>query len=170
MAAVELMSELADVLELQFELPGRVYLYNQPWTIPPDEGLFLVLGILASRPFGSSIHYETADDGSLEEVQGQQTQETYTVTLFSRDASARQRRQEVVFAFNSTAAQQLAEKLSFKFGILPTAFVDVSTTEGSAMLNRYVYTFNVLRAYERRRRCEYFTQFQIPPKTLIVNP
>ena len=76
-------------------------------------------------------------------------------------------------ALQSTEAQQLAEKYSFRFGFLPTSFVDASETEGSARLNKYAYSFNVLRAHIRRRIVQYFDKFTFPPsgtKTLIVNP
>ncbi|MGB8295726.1 MAG: hypothetical protein WCG85_09900 [Polyangia bacterium] len=173
----ETMKVLVGLIEEQLDLKGRVVIYNQQWEIPADDGLLVEISFLGEKPFGQGTHYETTqdDDGADQfwEINEQITQESLGITLYSKGPAARTRRQEIVFALQSTAAQQLAEKYGFRFGFLPTSFVDASETEGSGRLNKYAYSFNVLRAHIRRRIVQYFDKFTFPPsgtKTLIVNP
>lgn len=155
--------------ELALEEP-RVVIYNQRWTLPPDEGLYVTVAFLAERNFGVSKKYVDNGDGQLLEVQTRNTQEHFTINLMSRNDDAFFRKGDVIFAFNSDTAQQACEKYALRFGAIPSAFVDVSRNEGAARVNRYALTFNLLRAYDRTRLVESFNQFQIPPRELIVNP
>ena len=168
----ELITILAGIIERELDLQekGRVFIYNQKYTIPSDPGLFIDIAFDRSRPFGSSLRYRNDDQGRLVEEQYQCAQETYTVNLFSKNEEALRRSHEVIFALHGTYAQQQAEKYSFKFGFIPTNFVDVSAAEAAARLNRYSLTFNVLRSYSRNRVVEYFDKIQNPPQTLLTNP
>ena len=177
----ELIKVLADLFtsELCLEpiiVPGsqpqpRVFIYNQKWKIPPVDGMFICVGFLYAKPFGATLSYQTDPaTGGLIEVQGSNTQETYTVEAFSRNGEARERMHEIPMALRSTACQQLAERHSFKVGFIPSSFVDASETEESAILNKYVATFSVLRAHTKSKPVDYFDKFENPPKFLITNP
>jgi hypothetical protein len=169
--APETIVVLADLFQQQLDLPAdRVFIYNQKWKIPPDDDIFIVVSLLTMKPYGS--YRRQADDPlfGLIEVIGTNLQETYTVDIFSRNGMARVRRLELLFALQSTQAQQLSEDNSFRLATVPPVFVDLSGLEGSAILNRYQLTFSLLRAEERKRAIEYFDTFENPPKTLITNP
>lgn len=148
----------------------RVFLYNQKWNIPPDDGVFVNVGIIGDRPFGVSQHFEDDEaTGGLTEVQGTNIQEIYSVLIYSQNSEARRRRHEILFALNGVPAQQAQEKYSFKISNLPTDLLDVSQGEGSSRLNRYNLTFRVLVSYSRRRSVEFFDNFAGSP-AVIVNP
>lgn len=167
----ELITVLCDIIQRELDLPpGRVYAYDEKYTLPTDSDLFIDVAFLSGRPFGSSMRYENDSQNRLVEVQYSCIQESYTVNLFSKNEQAMRRRHEVIFALHSTYAQQQAEKYSFKFGFIPSSFVDVSKAESAAMLKRYSLTFSILRSYSRNRVVEYFDHFQNPPQTLITNP
>ena len=168
----EIIKVVADILQAELSLKNdRVFLYNQKWNIPPDQDLFVVVGFQSAKPFGVKSQYENDPvSGDLVEVQSVNQQETYTIDLISRDHSARMRKQEVILALNSTAAQQAQEQYSFKIANLPTTFVDVSDLEASALLNRYRLAFNVLVVYRKVKSVDYFDQFQIPPQKILTNP
>jgi len=177
MAEWETMKVLVGLLEEQLDLKGRVVLYNQQWEIPDDDGIMIEVSFMGEKPFGQGTHYETVKDkygnDQFQEVNEQMTQEAIGITIYSKSGAARARRHEILAALQSTAAQQLAEKYGFRFGFLPTSFVDASETEGSGRLNKYAYSFNVLRAHVVRRVIDYFDKFTLPPtgsKTLLVNP
>jgi len=57
--------------------------------------------------------------------------------IMSQNNDARARRQEILFALNSTRAEQLQEKYGFKIANLPTTFNDTSYVEGASRLTRY---------------------------------
>ena len=161
----EIIKVVADIIQSEMELGNdRVYLYNQKWRIPPDEGLFVVVGFLGAKAFGAKTEYENDPvTQELVEVQSVNQQETYTVDLFSRDSSARQRKQEVILALNSTFAQQMQEQYTFKIANLPSTFNDVSALEATAILNRYQLVFNALVVYRKVKNVQFYDSFQIPP-------
>lgn len=161
----EIIKVVADIIQSEMELGNdRVYLYNQKWRIPPDEGLFVVVGFLGAKAFGAKTEYENDPvTQELVEVQSVNQQETYTVDLFSRDSSARQRKQEVILALNSTFAQQMQEENTFKIANLPSTFNDVSALEATAILNRYQLVFNALVVYRKVKNVQFYDSFQIPP-------
>jgi len=155
----------------------QVFIYNQKWEIPTVDGLFISIALLSEKIFGTSNRqYWSPQDnngaGGMREEITQNVQETYTIDLFSRDASARQLRFQVVAALHSTEAQQLCEQYSFKIATQPTSFIDLSEVEASARLNRYQCTLNVLRSYLQDNAIAWFDKFNIPPngKQLVVNP
>ena len=169
----ELIKVLAELIRCELSiprLPQAVSIYNQKWRIPNTDGLFINIDFLGEKLFAANTRWENdpTSDGLFEQQYSCQ-QETYQVDVYSRDNSARMRKQEVVFALQSTRAQQLAEKYAFKIGHLPSSFVDLSEIEGAARLNRYALTFNVLRSYARTRLIEAFTEFTNPPE-LIAKP
>lgn len=167
----EVIKVIADVIQAEMGLPDtRVYLYNQKWKIPPDQDLFIVVGFVSAKAFGVRCGYENDPiTNELVEVQSVNQQETYSIDVISRDSSARQRKQEVILALNSTLMQQAMEQHNFKIGNLPTSFIDASAVEAAALLNRYRLAFNVLVIYRKTKSAEYFDSFTIPPN-LITNP
>jgi len=171
---VELMKALCALLESQLQLaPNHVFIYNQKYDIPVDDGLYAYVGFQRSVPFASSRKEENVPatdttDAYLQEVQTMNVREFYTINLYSRSASARQRNHEIIFALHSIQCEQLQERYAFKMGYLPMSMHDVSHVEGAAIINRYQLTFSLLRAYTRTRPIEYYSTFTIPP-TLIIN-
>lgn len=172
---------LAELLQTQLGLPdGRVFLSNQKWIIPNDSTLFVEVAPTTPRPFAAGMTYE---DGLSVDAAGQpvavlfenqsvNVQEMVTVTIFSRDGSARKLATQagLTFCFASTQAQQLQEFYAMQFSLLPQSMVDVSRTEGAARLNKFAYTLIVLRAYTRQFIAESFKSYANPPDSLIIDP
>lgn len=155
---------LAGLIASQMGLPitpaGRVFLYNQKWDIPADDGLFVVLSLTGEKVTSSTLAYEPDPvGGGLNEVQTTNRRELYTVNLFSRSAEALNRRHEITFAFHSTAAQQMAEANSLQIAPVAAAVNDVSDLEASARLNRIAITVVVQRAYSRTIAVQSYDQF-----------
>lgn len=171
----ELIKVVAELLRTELDIPPnppRVFIYNQKWDIPNIDDMFLCVTFLSDKPFAANTRTENDPTSAttLNEVQSIVTQETYQIDVFSRNSEARIRKHEVIFALQSTQAQQLSEKYSFQIGHIPASFVDVSAIEAAARLNRYAITFHLLRAYTRTKAIPAFTSFQNPPRTLLVNP
>lgn len=159
---------LRSLLVTELDLAAdRVFIYNAKWNIPPDDALFVLVSFLREKPYSTAKWHESTDAG-LTEVQEVAVQETYAIDVFSRSAEARDRRQDVIFALNSDAAQRMCEENSMKLGDIPTNFLDVSAAEASARLNRYQLTFNVLRVQRREKVAPYYDTFTDP--TLLVEP
>jgi hypothetical protein len=169
-AETEIVKVIADLIAQEMDLESdRVFLYNQDAALSTDTGIYVNVGILGAKPFGTSVTQVSDPVAGLLEIQTVNVQEIYSILIYSQDGTARQRKQEIIFALNGQAAQQAMEKYSFRIGNLPAAFVDVSEVERTYRLNRYSLTFNVLVAYARSRAVDYFNNFTGSP-SLIVNP
>ncbi len=168
----ETVELVAQLIARQMRLaPGVCQVYNEKRRLPPTTGLFVDVAIIGSRPFGVNTKFEdVAGFSRVVEVQTINNQELLQVDIFSYDASARLRKLDLIFALQSTEAQQMAEKYAFQVGRIPPSFADASEVEASKRLNRFAITFNVLRAYSRRLIAPTFTDFQNPPKRLLTNP
>lgn len=146
----------------------QVVVYNQGWKIPADRRLYVSVGLLATRPFGSSRSYEDSPDGTkLLEVITLNAQEVFSINIYSYDAEAIQRKDEVIMSFNSTNAQQVMEEFSFKLASLPQSLTDLSELEGAARLYRFQANVAVLRARRKENVVQYYDKFQQP--SLVIN-
>lgn len=150
--------------------PDQAMIYNEDWKIPADRRLYITIALLSSRPLGTSCGYEPVDGVvGLTEVVLMNSQETYTINVFSASDEARIRYPEVIMSFVSTIAQQLMEQLSFSLGQIPPSVVDLSQVEGARRLSRYAITLNLLRARRRVNTVPYFDTFTGSP-AVIINP
>lgn len=150
---------------------GIVAIYNQKRRLPAKTGFYIDVAILGDVPFGVNSRVESDPlETDLIETVSTNVQELIAVEIFSCDDSARLRRREIIFALACQAAQNLQERYAFKIGRVPTSFVDASEIEGAARLNRYVLTFNVLRAYSQSNAVATYTEIQNPPQKILVNP
>jgi len=167
----EIIKVVADIIQSEMGLDqDHIYLYNQKWRMPPDEGLYVIVGFMGARAFGAKTWYENDPvTQELTEVQSVNQQEMYSIDLLSRDSSARIRKQEVILALNSTYAQQMMEQYNFKIANLPVTFNDVSELEATAILNRYQLAFNALVVYRKVKSVQFYDTFQIPP-VIHTNP
>ncbi len=151
--------------------PDQVVIYNQKWRIPSDSRIYVTVGLVAQKPYASvreNVEF-TDDKGSgLKEVVTLNSQETISLNFYSKSQDALLRKDEVIMALGSTAAQQLCEANSIKLGQLPISMVDVSALEGVARLNRYVATVNALVARSQERIIQYYDNFQATG--LLINP
>lgn len=150
----------------------HVLIQNQRFKLPADTGAFLSIVCIAEKVFGANKHYRDNEDPSdpalaLVEVVVINRQETYSVQIYSQDASAIAFKDVLIAALTSDLAQSAAEKYSIKFGQQPVGVVDLSAVEGAARLNRYGITFNVLSATKTERSVPYFNSFSNPPGIVI---
>lgn len=161
---VEPIKVVADILRVSMGLkPDQVLLYNQKFRIPPDDRLYISVGVLGTKTFGASTHYGVDPlTGDLTETQRVNRQELLSVTLFSQSSEARTRNWEVPAALVSTYSEQQQEANSIKIAQTPVAMSDVSQVDGTARLNRYVLTIPVLAAYTKTQPTEYYSEFRQP--------
>jgi hypothetical protein len=165
----KILDVLCTLIKDQMDLPDTsVWIYNQKRMIPHDPGLYVEVALRSMRPFGSNSQHQDDDAGNFTEYQFVNVQETYGITLYSRDESAITRAYEVVMALSGVLSQQLQETYSFHLGPIPPEFKDTSEVEASARLFRQELIFNAIRSYTKTRVISYFDKFSIPP-TIITN-
>lgn len=154
---------------------NQVVVYNQKWRIPNDDQIYITVGYLAQKPYGANAVFETFGQtpakprgAGLKEVISVNSQETFTINAYSRGDEVVLRKDEIVMALASTAAQQLCEANSIKLGKIPVSMTDISGLDGTSMMNRFVVTINALCARSQERVVEYFDEF--PNPGLVINP
>ena len=165
----EAINELVELIRSGMKLDAdHCVAYNQMVPIPPDEGTFVAVGILDSKPFAGSLSYGAPGDAAgaegvtapgtpeLLERQTLNVREVFSIHIQSRDNSARRRRWELIFSLTNTAAVQAQEARGFQIARLPAGFVDSSITEGAERLNRYTATLVVLSAKEREGAVDWY--------------
>jgi len=136
----------------------QIYIYNQRKKIPPSEGLFVVVGLMSSVPFGNNTKF-TGNGATYKQEISQMMQETLSINMFSYDSSAVERMPELLGSFQSIYSRQLQEEIGFSIGVIPSNISDTSFLEASAILFRQTITLRVLRAYSKISEGQYFDQY-----------
>ena len=158
---------LGDILIDQMDLDTqRVWAFNQGKIQPKDTGLWIVIEYLASKPIATNKSFST--DASLNTIETivTNTEEMYSIHVFSKDNTARQRKEEVLNALASTFSVSQQELNSFKIAKVVQRINNASYLDGSAILNRFVIDTKVLAWYKTTRIIDYYDRF---PATIITN-
>jgi len=151
---------IIDILTNQMGLdPQRIWVRDQNKKIPPDDNLFITVGMADASPMSVQNYMETrtlppvppSEDPTVQEVEIIRTQlrEIHQVDILSRNTDAITRRWEILAALGSIYAQQQQEKYVFKIGKLPTTFVNASSAEGGSQLNRFSLLFACFVWYKK---------------------
>lgn len=149
----------------------QVVVYNQKWVLPNDSRLYVVVASLSQKAYGTSAEtrqVEDGDDTKLVEDVSISSREVLTIDLLSRSQEAVNRKEEVLMALSSQAAQALSETYAIKIARIPTGPNDVSRVEGTAKVNRFQYVLPVLRTRTRTTDVDFFDEFNQP--SLVIEP
>ena len=150
---------ICDIIEKELDLDeSRVLIWNERTKLPKDDDLFVLVGYNGSpKPISSRNILVPLAEGA-EEHQEINMQEMISINVCSKNLDAIQRKEEILMAMNSLYAQGSQEANSFK--IFKNASIeDLSSLEGSGMLNRYQMTFVVFAWYSKTKAAEYFDTF-----------
>lgn len=156
-----------DILQNQMGLEdGRVYFWDQKIFQPTDDGLYIAVSIPNCKPFGNNTYYDDSLPG-FQEVQIINMQAVVDVDIISRGPAARDQKELILAALNSTYAEQQQEKNSFYISRLPSAsrFINLSDVDGAAIPYRYKISFAMQYAVKKTANVDYFDQFQNPSVT-----
>ncbi|MCX5794955.1 MAG: hypothetical protein NTY77_05635 [Elusimicrobia bacterium] len=175
-SAKEPIKVVGDVLQAELELAaGQVMIGDEKWDIPAAQGLYVALRyVTPGRILGTSNYFDPATNQEIQEVS---MQHAISVDVMSYDDSARVRKEEVVMALGSQAAELAMVENRIKIARQPSALVDVSDVEPSGRLKRYTTTVMV-NALHRKVKAGAFidkypngTPFTTPaPSPLITTP
>ena len=155
---------LLDIIRREMNIPDEnTWIYNQRHKITSEDALYLVAFFVAANPYGNrKIYITDSVTGQLVEEQLVCVQETWQIDIRSRTQEALERKHEVLMALDSTYAVQQQEACGFQIARIPMSFVDMSHTEGTARLNRYVLRVPILRAYTKSKPVSYYDTFNQP--------
>lgn len=141
---------------------GRIYLWDQKIFEPKDYDLFVAVSVPMCKPFGNSRESGVDAFGAFTQVQSVNMYAHVDVDILSRGPAARDRKEEVILALNSNYAEQQKEANSFGFGILSTAFVNLSQIDAAAIPYRYKISVGMQYFVRSQSPVSYFDSFSIP--------
>ena len=167
----EILQILQGVIRSELLLAAdQVVIYNQRWIVPNDDRLYVTLHVMGNRPYANNRRMASGWEANpaggeavavLNEEQQVNSADLISLHVQSYGDQARFRRNEVMFALNSTRCEQQQERWGFHVGPLPSSFADASEGLGTAMLTKYAITFSVLYAQARVNPVDYYDQFPI---------
>jgi hypothetical protein len=156
----EPIKQICNILQTQLGLTNeQIWIYNQKRDIPNDFGTYLVVNYLGQRIIGN-VCKEYATNNGLIEYQSVHSLANLAVDVFSRGSGARDMRDQILMALNSTYAQQVQEKYGFQIARNSFQVTNTSEVEGVAELTRYSISFNVTYMSETNKSIEYFDTFE----------
>lgn len=148
---------LCDIVQRELGLAdGRVYLWDQKIMQPTDAGLYVAVAMVSANPIGSSNRFNGDTNKSEQFVT---MQGVVDIDLISRDASARDRKEALILAFDSDYSRQMQDANSFYIGKLSTRFQNLSEVDGGAIPYRYKATVKIQYVYTKNQEAQYFDTF-----------
>ena len=137
----------------------RVNVWNQKFTLPTDDGLFIVLEYLAGKVYANIPKNQFNADGSVSEKNYIHVQERISIGVFSRSLVAMQQKELVVQALYSNLSIQLQEANGFRIARI-APIQNLSMIEPTANLYRFEIPVVCLAAYENILPIASFTGYQ----------
>lgn len=143
---------------------NRCWVRNQNRKIPNDTGIYVVAGMVDSRPIGAKteiINVTITPPGEDAEPYDQpeenisvQVMENIQIDIYSAGNEALLRRWEIVLALNSIYSKQSQDKNFYKIARLPISFVNTAVTEGGRNLNKYSCVISASGVYRAKKVLE----------------
>lgn len=153
------LNSIMDVIQAEMVLADdQVYLFDQKFTVPNDERIYIALGVLSAKPFGVSRSYDGSGLG-LGEIVSVNMQATLSIDIMSRSEDALVRKEEVILAMMSTRSQQAQEALGYMLARLPSSFVNISEIDGAAIPYRFNISVNVQYFVKKTQSVDYYDDF-----------
>jgi len=139
----EIEDIFVDIMRVVLKLQqNQVYTYNQEFKIPNNAGFYIVIECGPPiKIMSNTCDFDFSEKPLVHEIQESVQIEPVTVSLFSKNRSARLLKDFVVTAITSLYAEQMQDKYGFKIFRIPNNYRNTSLQEGSTML--YKYSLNV---------------------------
>ncbi len=144
----------------------QIWQYNSAKVMPNTNGVFVVVDFLASKPYSVTTDNSVSDLGDYQETVTVQNQEMFSIDIFSRDSTARTRKEEIIAALAANYSLRQQEIYSFKIAKVAHRLNNVSQQDGGSMLNKFVIDTTILTWYTNTKIIEYYDQF---PASEIFN-
>lgn len=165
---VEPIQVIAGILQSEMSLTTAQIAFAYQKYFIPNDGLFVLVGYLGpSEQVASQTYF---DDLTLNEVQESVFKHTIQIEIMSMapDNSARIRKEEIALALRSFYSQQQQDANFLGLAWLQSDFVDATSFEDSAMLNRYITTCAVNALHRKVKASKYFNNF--PLQLTVASP
>ena len=146
---------------------GRVFIWNQKFRIPNDDGAFVLLRYAGSPVMISNRVSQVSTLGGLKDVQDMNLNERIIVSMFSRNMDALRNFPMMAFSLRGTYAQQTMEENSFHIARV-SGVEELSDLEATGMLYRFDMTVSVNSWYQVEKSIDFYSSFQVQAMTEAV--
>jgi hypothetical protein len=148
---------IADLLQSELGLSdSAVMLSYEKINISTDPGLYIVLDYVSGKAIGNNNYF---DSDAIKEVQQVAMNHLIQIDLMSFDDSARTRKEEVIMALRSIAAQQAQDANAMQIARIPGEFINTASLENTKFLNRFTMTIVVKSIYTKTKTPQYYDTF-----------
>lgn len=149
---------ICDIIQAGMSLKDdQIWIYNQRRAIPEDKRLYITVGVMSIKPYANNRRFDAT---TKQDDLNQYVQETLSINLMSYTTECLERYAEVLGSLISTYSQQVQEQFALKIAETPTSINDVSSIEGTTLLNRIAITLPVLRKYSMLIGANYYDTFE----------
>lgn len=123
-----------EIIQKQLALDNNhVFLWDQKLFQPTDSGMYIAVSVDSPKPF--SNNNQLMSDGNT--VQSVNMYAQLGLNVISRGPEARDHKELVILALNSTYSQQQQEANGFYIGKISTGFINLSQIDGAAIPYRF---------------------------------
>lgn len=138
----------------------RVNIWNQKYTIPDFDGMFITLEYLASKVYANTAVATTDNSGNYVETVNINVQEIISISMFSRNFESVVRRYDIAMALGSNLSIQLQQQYGFKIAQIASP-IPVNTFEPTALLYRFDTSVTLLSAYSKTQAIDYYNSMNV---------
>lgn len=156
---------IADIIKQGMSLGvNQIWVYNQNFVAPKTEGLLVSVAFVDNKIVSKKTEMSENSTGGLIEVQSLNVLENIKINIASKNAEAKDRKNEILLSLDSFYSQRQQEKLSFKIAQHPSSLRDISSEDGSALISEFVTIVPVLVWYEKEitiAENDYYDNFEV---------
>lgn len=153
---------LGDVLKSEMGIiDAQIMLGLENYRIPKTRGLYVALLYGIPHPIGSNNRTEDIP-GSMLEIQEVAMMHEIVIEAMSFNDEARLRKEEILQALGSIAAQNAMDLYGMKIYNLPVSFLPVPSLETTKQLNRFHLTFNMNALHVKTKVVPFYETFPAP--------
>ena len=172
MSLREPVKVIADILQSEMAITqGQIMLGYQKWGIPENSKLYVALSYISGKAIAvgnDAISNGSDPDNGMTEQQSVTMHHLIQIDLLAfnkQDGSneARTRKEEVIMALRSLAAQAAMEVNNLQIARIPGQFSDVSSVEETAFVQRFTMTIAVTSLHVKEKAvADYYNTFRDP--------
>ncbi len=152
---------VCDILQKFLNLPNdHIYLWDQKIFQPNDSDMYVAVSLPSCKPFGNAYEISSSDGSQV--TQWIAMSGRIDIDVISRSPAARDQKEQVIFALNSTYSQQQQEANGFYIGKLPVmgGFVNLSQIDGASIPYRYKISYAIQYQTNLINTAPYYDTFQ----------
>lgn len=161
----ETVKIIGDIIKGDLQLSDQqVMLAFQKFNIPTVKGLYIAISYVSGKAIGNNNYFLPE---TVEESQEVTMHELIQIDVMSFDSSARVRKEEIIASLRGIRSQQMQDKYQLQIARIPGDFLNVSSLEETAYLNRFTITVAVTSLKRFSKFPSYYDTFAEP--AVVVN-